>query len=90
MIKTNKTIRARLFSLLIAATLLGSLLTVPVSAKLTSVPNKKAYISAKDKKNGVHADITTFEKNFSLSIDQKQYAINKINKTVAIVTDPKM
>ena len=25
-----------------------------------------------------------------MSIDQKQYAINKINKTVAIVTDPEM
>lgn len=64
MVKTNKTKRTKLFSLLIAATLLASLLTVPVSAKLTSVPDKKAYISAKENKKGVHKDITTFEKNF--------------------------
>ena len=91
MVKTNKTIKIKLFSLLIAATLLGSLLTVPVSAKLTAVPNKKAFISVKgDNKKGVHADITTFEKNFSLTVAQKEYSIKKINKTVAIVTDPEM
>ena len=38
----------------------------------------------------VHADISTFEKNFDLTVEQKQYAINEIITAVNIVTDTDM
>ena len=84
MVKTVKKTGAILFSLLFTAILISASFTAPVSAK-------KAHISAKDSgKSGVHADISTFEKNFSLSVAQKKYAIVKIDRIVSILLDPDM
>ena len=38
----------------------------------------------------VHADPTTFEKNFCLSVDQKEYTIKQIETVVSTQIDPKM
>ena len=77
MVKNNKTALAILFSFLFAATILFVLLTVPVSAKNSSG-------------RGVHSDITTFQKNFSLTVAQKKYAITKIKRAVSLVTNSEM
>ena len=77
MVKTNNKIKSKLFSLFMTAALLAALLAAPVSAE-------------ESRKEGVHAEKSTFEKNFSLSVAQKQYAIEKINRAVSIVTDPEM
>ena len=61
------------FSLLLTATILFASVARPVSAE-----SSDGF--------GVHADMATFEKNFSLSVSQKMYTIKKIDRMVSIVT----
>lgn len=43
-----------------------------------------------ERKSGVHADISTFEKNFDLTVAQKMEVIDKIETTISILTDNDM
>ena len=43
-----------------------------------------------DEGQGVHANPETFEKNFCLTVAEKQWTITKIEKVVAMCTDPEM
>lgn len=75
--KFRKLLSISLSLVLIATTSLGSF-SKPVAA------------SYDGDGTGVHADQSTFEKNFSLSVAQKKYCITQCIRTVNIVTDPTM
>ena len=77
MVKNNKTRGAALFSFLLAAAILFALIKVPVLAEDTP-------------KTGVHADMSTFEKNYSLTPNQKKFVITKIRRIVSLITSPDM
>ncbi len=88
MIKKSK----RIFVFLVALVFALSCFTVPskpTKAKEIkfSAPEKlekltKSCESYDERERGVHADPATFEKNFELSIDQKEYTITEIEKVV--------
>ena len=64
------------------------------SDKRDSSPKKEELLkeSPKDKSDdsSVHADPATFQKNFCLSIDQKEYTITECEKVVSKIIKPEM
>ncbi len=62
-------------------------------AATSILPSHVAFAAAEEEHEagtGVHADPTTFEKNFELTIEQKQKAIETLKRAVATVTDEDM
>ncbi len=97
MLRISKRVFAFLFSLVFVASLITAP-SEPVKAETKarmSAPEKlerKAKLIRSDAsvQSGVHADPKTFEKNFELSIDQKEYTITEINKVVNRITNDSM
>lgn len=92
MIRKSKKIYALFFTLLFAVTALFMSFAEPVktqASKKNSAPDKRKYLLKShasdndDESVGVHADPATFEKNYVLSIDQKEYTITECEKVVA-------
>ena len=89
MLRISKRIFAFLFSLVFVVSLLA-MPSEPAKAedsKKISAPEKlekltKSRASDEGVESGVHADPATFEKNFVLSIDQKEYTITEIEKVI--------
>lgn len=91
---------AIMFSLLIATVISIAVFADPVSAvenegaKVDKVPQTFSLgaSGAGDREDGrgVHGDPTTFEKNFCLSVDQKEYAISEIDRVVSRLIKPGM
>lgn len=91
----------RVFAFIIALALIASIYTVPSEStqakdtKRISAPKKlekltKSRLSDSGFQSGVHADPETFEKNFVLSIDQKEYTITEIEKVVKRILNDNM
>ena len=97
MLRISKRVFAFLFSLVFVASLITAP-SEPVKAETKvrmSAPEKlerKAKLIRSDAsvQSGVHADPETFEKNFVLSIDQKEYTITQIEKVVKRIIDDDM
>ena len=90
-VEKNKALFAALFSLVLATTMLFISFTSPVWAEDSdddSAPNKAEYLlrahssDEEHEGHGVHKDPATFQKNFCLSVDQKEYAITGIEDVV--------
>lgn len=99
MIRKNRKVVTLFFALLFAAITLFASFAKPAWAKVKgrgSVPDKRKYLlksrasDDNEGKTGVHADPATFEKNFILSFDEKEYTITEIEKVVSEIIDPKM
>lgn len=97
MLKSSKRIFAILFSLAFVVSLLTAP-SKPIKAKAhvrISAPDRlekltKSRVGDEELQSGVHADPATFEKNFVLSIDQKEYTITEIEKVVKQITNDNM
>ncbi|MCR4605617.1 MAG: hypothetical protein K5639_06410 [Eubacterium sp.] len=59
---------------------------------MTSIVNGPVALAEEDPNEGlsVHAKMSTFEKNFDLTIDQKEFCIDRLNRAVSIVCDKDM
>ena len=99
--RNSKTTAAILFSLLFAVVISLTAFTVTVSAAdngkdpTGKVDKKELYKDAIESEeqtegHGVHADPATFEKNFCLSVDQKEYTITEIEKVISYYLKPGM
>ena len=104
MVRSEKTVLAKLLSLLVAVTLCLTVFTVPVSAKASNgnlkqkdkqpkitylegvnteevPPPKENLVPIYDEETGrwdrVHTNPATYEKNYILSPEQKEYSIKK-------------
>ena len=102
--RNGKTTAALLFSLLFAVVVSLTAFTAVVSAENSDkdpldkkeiykdvVESGKPIESEEDLfVHGVHADPTTFEKNFCLSVDQKEYTISEIEKVISFYLKPGM
>lgn len=76
----NKRVLSRLFSVLFII----SLLCLPFSGTVC------AEESGEDAGTEVHADPSTFEKNYDLSVWQKEYTVTKCEKVVSEIIKPDM
>ena len=105
MVKIKKKTIAILFSLSFAVTLFLAAFAVPVWAEENGdspdKPDKKTILLEKMKeiksddddpyeRKGEHGKKETFEKNFCLSPEQKEYSIKQCEKIVSQVLDPEM
>ncbi len=72
----------------VAAVVFAALFTV--GSVFSSPAAPVASAEEQEEGVGVHAKIETFEKNFELTMEQKIYAIDEINRAVSIVTDSDM
>ena len=99
--RNSKTTAAILFSLLFAVVISLTAFTATVSAADSDkdptgkVDKKELYKDAIEsgeqiEGQGVHADPATFEKNFCLSADQKEYTITEIEKVISYYLKPEM
>ncbi len=104
MVRKNKATKAILFTLLFAAAMLFIVPADSVWAEGSDndpVDKKEIYKDVVESGeaiesegdlylDGVHADPTTFEKNFCLSVDQKEYTITEIEKVISYYLKPGM
>ena len=98
MAKNRKAGFAALVSLLLAAAFFLAPLSAPVSAETGEAHKDKSpgtllRLAGEAKGQvgtGMHSDPATFEKNFSLTANQKEAAITEIEKTVSQILDPQM
>ncbi len=101
--RISKTTFAILFSLLFAVVISFTAFTAPVSAEdreEAGMPEGPKTVYHKSSETpglaegsdgtGVHADPATFEKNFCLSVAQKEYAITEIERAVSRILKPGM
>ena len=117
MVRSEKTVLAKLLSLLVAVTLCLTVFTVPVSAKASNgnlkqkdkqpkitylegvnteevPPPKENLVPIYDEETGrwdrVHTNPATYEKNYILSPEQKEYSIKKYKAVVTAILEPEM
>ncbi len=79
MFKNSKRFLSVVLSLVLFATLVGGSFTKPVTVSANTIKHEP-----------VHADISTFQKNFILTPAQKQFCISRIIRAVNTVTEPDM
>ena len=72
----------------VAAVVFAALFTV--GSVFSSPAAPVASAEEQEEGVGVHANPETFKKNFELTVEQKEYAIDIINRAVSIVTDSDM
>lgn len=67
-------------------------LVLAVSASFSAKPTTALAEEEQEQDEGVgvHAKMSTFEKNYSLTVAQKIYSIQKIERIVSFLTDPEM
>jgi len=99
MVRKSRRIFTVVFMLLFAVTMLFTSFADTAWAENGEeemTPKEKALSEAssndgdEEDKEYVHRDITTFEKNFDLTVDQKIYTITEIEKVVDEIIDPEM
>lgn len=99
MVSKSKRFLTVCFSLLFAMVAFSMSFAEPVRAQgsgKNSAPDKRKFLlhssasSDEDGATSVHKDPATFEKNFALSFDQKEYTITECEKVVNDIIEPGM